>query len=204
MDKYQLEISQYASSNLKKIKEIADGAREKGFRKNCSVAGVVVSSEVFNNKANKPYRRVVLRDFDSEYTFFVRGEVMEKYAYLFTQENMILLHLSSETYTRKDGQEAFSWKITDGELLAYLLDKKVKRIRLNLDLSLIDAGFIRQWQELVKEYKDHTKKLDVDFHISDPHSAMDVNLTGVFKVDISSFCHQLVNRYPDSPMQLIS
>ena len=174
----------------------------KSFKQNYSVAGMVVSSIASNYKNGKPYRKVKLSDSEDEANFFVKGEVLEKNPHLFEEEKMVIYHLKPGFYIRKDGTESFSWTVVGGELLDYVLEKKVTRIKIFMPKHAIDAGFINEFKQLVSQNRDNSKNLNVEFSVKDAETNVDVTLSGVFKVDISAFCHQLVEQFPDFNIQL--
>lgn len=204
LDKYGLEIKHYTSSTLNKVKKIAERKPGKSYTQNCSVAGMVISSEEFFYKNGRPYRKVVLQDSEDDCTFFVKGEVLEKNAHLFNLESMVIFNLKPETYTRKDGTENFSWAVTGGELLDYVMENKTKKIKIFLTQSMVDDKFIGEFKDLVKKCKENASSIGVEFSISDPIRMLNVTLEGVFKVDVFSFCHQFVEQYPGINVQLIS
>ena len=202
LDRYKLEIRYFSTHTIKDINEIYDSKPGKSFQRRCAVAGVVAVAQEGVSKTGKPYFKVVLRDNEAESPFFLRGETLERFRYLLKEENMVLMTLKPESFTKKDGTETFSWTVAEVESLEFLLEKKVKRITLPLSLQQITPVCISGIKRLLEENVDGKTKMNIDFQITDAVSQTDVLLSGIFKLDLAAFCHQMEAQFPDIPLKL--
>ena len=98
-------------------------------------------------------------------------------------------------------QDRFSWRVMEVHPLETVMEKFAKRIRLSLPLSRIDTGFSADLARLCSGCAGE-QKVDLDVCVADEGSQMDVTLTMRKGLDVSSFCQQLQNDYPDLSLEV--
>ena len=127
-------------SNLKAIKE-----------KSYTIAGIISSpaSTSMMTKTGKPYGRFVVEDYTGSLEISMFGDAFEKYKLILSRKDQYILMrvIADKPSWREDGD--FEIKVMSVELLSELLEKKAKRLDINMNLHDISSGLVEELKTMI-------------------------------------------------------
>lgn len=156
LDKYKLEINEFADTPLSKIGEIeASLSSDKSLQnRDFYFAGLVTDvEELFTKSENKPWFRLTVEDYSGSHRFNVSSRDYESFIRYAKVHHCLLIKCSARKRYAKEGEkESFDLKVTG---MGFLSDMKEKFVREFHVVMPIDRITPELRKDLARELKRH-------------------------------------------------
>lgn len=170
LDKYRLEIDNFASSNCAEIDRLVAAANENRKVVNLSFAGYVTDFERKTSLNGNPWGLAKVEDFEGTYEIRLRGKDFENLMPYFQVHNALLIEgFIDERFRMKPeerkikGDPEMVFKIKNVTLLGNVIEQQVKNITIfvNARDNFDGAG-------LAKVLKQNKGAVELSVYVSDP------------------------------------
>lgn len=191
LDQYKIELKEFTNATIKKFenvlgtlnqnKELLNGkgkaqindpniAHLKALReKSYTIAGIISTpaSTSLMTKTGKPYGRFIVEDYTGSLEISMFGDAFEKHKLFLSRKDQYILMrvIADKPSWREDGD--FEIKVLNVELLSELLERKAKRLDINLNLHDISGQLVEDLKNMVYS---NVGKTPIYFNIRGEHN----------------------------------
>lgn len=154
LDDYSLEIERLSNIDIKNIQEHKDEYKNRTL----TFIGMVDQPIVPNliDKNGNPYSRFTVEDLSGKIELFISGENYDRYRHLVSEKNRIVrIKVNMKTYSRQKDAKVYI-DLVSIEYVATLLDRKAKRIDVELLLKDIAPDMIKNLKAVAEENTGNT------------------------------------------------
>lgn len=142
LDDYKLEMKHFTNCAINDFKDNL----QKYTGRALAFGGMVISTSHRMTKDNKPWGLFTIEDFDSTYEFRLFSEDYLKYKHYLIEGFFLLI--TAQIQKRYNSDDEFEMRVIDLQLLPEVIDKRVKGIKLLINIEdltpdLIDKIFIQ-------------------------------------------------------------
>ncbi|NQX93241.1 MAG: DNA polymerase III subunit alpha, partial [Flavobacteriales bacterium] len=148
LDDFDLELKHLCSAGGLKLLEDQEAVKNKDL----NFGGMLSEVQHRTTKTGKPFGMFNLEDYEHTERFFLFGEDYVRFKNHLN--NGWFIYLSGRVQPRKFSKtgDELEFKINHIELLSDVREKQAKRIKLRVDLSLLNESNVEQFAELTQKY----------------------------------------------------
>jgi DNA polymerase III subunit alpha len=193
LDDFKVELKNFCSH---KISDFKDDLK-KFDRRQITFGGMVVALTQRMTKDDKPWGIFTIEDLDDFIELRLYSDDYLKYKNFLTEGFFVIIH--AHVQKRYKSENEFEVRIANVKLLADVLDRQTKRIKLGINLDDLNP-------DLIEEIFDYAKKFPGDcelgFHIKDNEEGIKLNFkSSIIKVQPRMFM-KAVEVIPEIEYQL--
>lgn len=179
LDDYKLEIKHFTNCTIADFKDNL----QKYAGRALSFGGMVIATSHRLTKENKPWGLFTVEDFDSTYEIRLFSEDYLKYKH-YLMEGFFLL-LNAQVQKRYKSDDEYELRLMDLQLLPEVIEKRVKNIRLMINIDDLTPELIDQIFAQTENQKGACK---LQFQVIDPTDKLKLNFNnGNITVNPSPF-----------------
>ncbi len=157
INQYRKELKHYTSSQLKDVQPTERDGQT-------SIAGLVINARTLINKKNKRWGLLTLDDKSARMDVRLFPEQFEKYEKLL-QINNILVISGQVSFDNFSG--GYTMTAREVSSLAEAREKRIKYLKLSLDMQQIDTNFMDNLEKILEPYKFGTCPIKIAYHRPD-------------------------------------
>ncbi len=176
LDDYQLEIEQFCNASIADLEEL-----DKLLGKELTVAGIVTAVNNGISKTGKPYGSIVLHDYSGSRRFMLFSNTYVDYSKYFNVGYSLMVKGKVQKNRYRNDEPEF--RITSIQLLSEVRESMIHSVKIMVPLSEINAGWIREIQQIMKTKGKTTLK----FSVYSPEDKVSVDMfSRSIKVDLTN------------------
>jgi len=150
LDDFKKQIEHFAAGDLSYMKNI-----ENYVNKVFKLPGMVTKVEHRMTKNGKPFGSFEMEDYKSDHKFTLFGETYLMMKHFMHVGNFLMVNGRSQKHRFREGEIEF--KINNIELLADVMNKGTKEVKVSLKLSDLNEEFLSRLNHLIKDNKGDCK-----------------------------------------------
>jgi DNA polymerase-3 subunit alpha len=171
LDQYKIEMREFANSTIKRFEDVRaslnhlDESKKnaassnnpqlnklKALKEKSYSIACIISNPASTNmmtKTGKPYGRFIVEDYTGSLEISMFGDNFEKYKNILSRRDQyILLRVMPDKPTwREDGD--YELKVISVELLSEVLEKRAKRLDVNIDLVNLSSHLVEELKQMI-------------------------------------------------------
>lgn len=173
LDQYKIELKEFTNATIKKFegilgtlnenKDLLNGKGSPGINdpkisnlkaakeKSYTIAGIISSpaSTSMMTKTGKPYGRFIVEDYTGSLEISMFGDSFEKFKNILSRKDQYILMrvVADKPSWREDGD--FEIKVMNVELLSEILERKSKRLDININLHDISNQLVEDLKKMI-------------------------------------------------------
>ncbi|PCJ80522.1 MAG: DNA polymerase III subunit alpha [Bacteroidetes bacterium] len=198
LDAFRFEMDYLTTKGGLELLENMDARR--GMK--CVFGGLVSKVEHRISKSGKPWGKFMLEDYHGAHEFTLFGEDYINMKEYMVEEWMILMTgtiVKKRSWGDSDIDPGSEFKINRLEMLSTARDKKLERVRINLNLHALDAAWIDKLEMAIINSKGKVG-LTIDIYDGEnkivmPSRAAKVDVTNSFISDLDDLCVPGIAKY---------
>ncbi len=168
LDTFKLELQKFCNTPLLSLKDLS-----KLVNKELTFAGIVTSVNHRTTKTGKPFGILTIEDFDNATEIALFGQDYMKFKHFLIPE--MFLHIKAKAEPKWNTEE-LGLVVTHIELLDDIRDKLVKKLTLQVNLSLVDEVFVTN---LKAACEAHVGQCALEVEVYDNETKTYINLTAL-------------------------
>jgi DNA polymerase III subunit alpha len=188
LDEYKIELKHFTNSSISDFKDNL----QKYSGRSLIFGGMVIATTHRMTKDNKPWGTFTIEDFDSTFEIRLFSEDYLKYKHFLTEG--FFLRVIGQVQKRYKSEDEYEMRVFDLQLLPEVIEKKVKSIKLTINIEDLNEDLID------KLYNNAGKKDDkckLQFQIIDTSDKLKLNFnSGNIKVNPVTFL-RFVEKLPE-------
>jgi DNA polymerase III subunit alpha len=193
LDEYKLELKHFTNCSISDFKDNLQHFPGRSL----VFGGMVIATTHRMTKDNKPWGTFTIEDFDSTYEIRLFSEDYLKYKHFITEG--FFLRVIGQVQKRYKSEDEFELRVLDLQLLPEVIEKKVKAIKLNINIDDLD-------HELIDKIFLHTGKdggsCKLKFQVTDTADKLRLNFnSGQMNVNPVTFL-RFVDKLPEVEYQI--
>ena len=186
LDKFRLELDHLcAKGGLERLQDLVP---ERG--KVLTFGGLIASAEHRISKSGRPWGMFTLEDYRGTHEFKCFGEDYVKFKEFMVEGWMVIL--STRVQEQGYGREGLEAKLQSIELLADAREKRIGRLRIQVQLSALNDDWVKQFTENVQS---HPGSVGVSLEVYDDDQKLEmasrtqkVQLDDAFVDELEALC----------------
>ncbi len=178
LDQYKIEMREFANSTIKKFEDVLSSLNNideskkadlqpnnpqlnklKALKEKSYTIACIITNPADTNmmtKTGKPYGRFIVEDYSGSLEISMFGDSFEKHKNILSRKDQyILLRVMPDKPSWK-GDGAYELKVMSVELLSEVLEKRAKRLDVNIDLVNISSNLVVELKQMIDTYAGKT------------------------------------------------
>lgn len=146
LDDFKLEIKHFCSHTLEELNDISLLKN-----KEMKIAGMVVDAEHRTTKTGKPFGTLTLEDYTATHQLFLFGDDYVRFKNFIDKNNIQFVFIKGKVQPRFRSETEFELKVFSIDLLADVMDKMIKGIKLDVRLNNINSDLINNITRMIEK-----------------------------------------------------
>jgi len=183
LDEYKLEMQHYGKHKIADFKDNLDSFKNRQI----IFGGMVTSAEDKMTQNNKPYGVFTIEDFEDSMELRLFSEDYLKYKHFLTEGFFLLIY--ARVQQRYHSESQFELKISNIMLLAEVLERESKEIKLSVSLKNLSAELVEKIENSARKSKGECR---LNFQVYDPDDKLVISMNASnYRVKAREFLNKI-------------